>query len=373
VASPLTIRFFFLGQIAALSNRYDMTIITNADDPHFLDRLGISAKVIALPIARDVSLWHDAWVLFRLIFIFRQERFDLVHTLSPKTGLLGMVAAWVSRVPIRVHVFQGEVWATRVGLWRLFLKSMDRLMATCATDLLVVSASENQYLVEQGVVRKGQLRMLANGSVCGVDLKRFYPDANMRDRIRRQLGIPEDALIILFVGRLNQDKGVLDLAEAFSCLAPSRPSLHLLLVGPDEGGIQDRISTRHPGLRANIHFVRYTARPEDYMAASDMLCLPSYREGFGMVLIEAAAVGLPTVGSRIYGITDAVLDGETGLLFEVKNIVDLTEKLRVLLDAPGLRIALAEAGQQRVRQEFSSDMVQSALFDFYQNLLRTGC
>lgn len=372
VASPLTIRFFLLEQIAAVGKNYDLTVITHADDPEFLADLGVPVQVIPVAFRRNVSLWHDLMALLSLVAILHREKFDLVHTLSPKTGLLGMVAAWLVRVPLRVHVFQGEVWATRKGWWRLFLKTLDKWMARCATHLLVVSHSEEAFLVEQGVVPSGRLKMLASGSICGVNLDRFRPDAKIRNEVRGQYGIANDEKVILYVGRLTRDKGLLDLADAFARLAPQYPTTHLLIVGPDEESVREKLLARYPAMRTRMHFSGYTPNPERYMAASDILCLPSYREGFGLVLIEAAAVGIPTVGSRIYGISDAVQDGVTGLLFRPGDVVDLTEKIRLLLDDEQLAYNLGEAGRLRARREFGSDVVLAELLTFYKRLL-TRC
>lgn len=369
VASPLTIGFFLTGHIARLSRQFDLTIITKTGDPHFLDHLGENIRVLPLEMERNVSPWKDLKALIRLIFIFRRERYDLVHTLSPKSGLLAMVASWVARTPLRIHTFQGEVWITRTGWWRALLKTLDKWMARCATHLLVVSRSEAQFLVDQKVVPAGRMEMLANGSICGVDVDRFKPDSVAREAVRQELGIDPNHRVILFVGRFNVDKGLLDLAAAFERLAPRYPDTCLLLVGPDEERMRPRVEGLCAEHLSRLRFVGHTAHPERYMAAADMLCLPSYREGFGLVLIEAAATGLPTVGSRIYGISDAIADNQTGLLFEMGNIDDLTDKLDRLLHDPALAQQLGEAGQKRARQDFPNTLVESALLGYYKQIL----
>jgi len=368
VASPLTIRFFLMGHIAMLARETELTVITNTDDPHFLSDMGANIKVIPLAIERNVSPLNDFKALVQMFLIFRRERYDLVHSLSPKTGLLGMIAAWLARTPLRVHTFQGEVWITRTGLWRAVLKTLDIIMARCANQLLVVSRSEEDFLVQEGVVSAGRLKMLANGSICGVDIHRFSPDPEVRIQKRAQLGIPESARVLVYVGRLNVDKGLLDLAQAFTRIAAAHPDNHLLLVGPDEENMRTKIEQICNPNEGCLHFVGYTAQPEHYMAAADLLCLPSYREGFGMVLVEAAAMGLPTIGTRIYGISDAVVDGQTGLLFEPGSVDDLTAKLTQLLDDPALARRLGNAGQLRARKDFPDRLVSSALLAYYQQL-----
>lgn len=369
IASPLTIKFFLLGHIKALAVKYDLTVITNTDNPEFLAHLGVPVRVIPVAIERNVSLWRDLKALIRLTLIFSRERFDLVHSLSPKSGLLAMGAAWMVNIPVRIHTFQGEVWATRKGLWRSFLKFLDKLVVRWSTHLLVVSYSEEKFLIEQGVVPPGKLQILANGSICGVDPLRFKPDISARNKIRASIGIPEADIVVLFIGRLNVDKGLLDLADAYSRIIANRKNVHLLIVGPDEQGMRAKIRSRlEPGY-PQLHFADYTETPECYIAASDILCLPSYREGFGLVLIEAAATGIASVGSRIYGITDAIVDSETGLLFTPGSVDDLTEKMERLIDDPVLRRLLGENGRVRACRDFSKELVLSELLKYYRQLL----
>lgn len=369
VASPLTIRFFLMGHIEMLAKKYDLTVITYVDDPEFLVALGVSVRVISVAMERKVSVWRDLIALTQLGFMFLRERYDLVHSLSPKSGLLAMVAAWVARVPVRIHTFQGEVWVTRTGFWRSFLKFLDKVVAKCATHLLVVSHSEAIFLAEQKVTQIDQLKILGHGSICGVDLERFKPDSIERSNKRSSLGIGEDDLVLLYVGRLNTDKGLLLLAQAFSQLTDIYPRLHLLLVGPDEENMRKKIMTCNAQKHQNMHFVDYTPAPEGYMAACDILCLPSYREGFGLVLIEAAATGVATVGSNIYGISDAMVDHETGLLFKVGSVDDLVDKLKKLIANPQLRKNLGQNGLLRARRDFSKESVLSATLNFYEDVL----
>lgn len=369
IASPLTINFFHLKQIAALAKKYDLTVITNTDDPYLLAHLGVSVRVLPVVIKRNVSLWRDLNALIRLVFIFSREHFELVHSHSPKSGLLAMAAAFLVNIPVRIHTFQGEVWITRKGVWRAFLKFLDKLIARWATHLLVVSASESAFLTEKGIIPKGKSQILANGSICGVDTKRFKPDLHVRNNIKAMIGIPESDMVILYLGRLTIDKGLLDLADAFSRILVNYKNVHLLIVGPDEENMRERIKKRCVRGGGHLHFVDYTNVPENYMAASDLLCLPSYREGFGLVLIEAAATGIPSVGSRVYGITDAIVESETGLLFEVGNIDELIEKIESILKDPVLRGLLGENGRLRALREFSDELVLFELFRYYEKLL----
>lgn len=363
VTIPFTSNAFLRPHLERLSAIYKITVCLNMGDTKIGPVVPPQVRLVQLGIVRQIDLWADLKTLLVLTRFFRREKFDLVYSLTPKGGLLAMIAAKLAGVTRRVHCFTGQVWATRRGFSRWLLKSMDRLLAVCATRLLADSRSQRQYLIDEGITGPEKIEVLANGSMAGVDAERFRPDENARKRVRSQLGIAEGAYCLLFVGRLNREKGVPDLLEAFRELSPGFPDLHLLLVGPDEDGF-DRSVQDIP----NIHRVGYTQVVEEYMAAADVFCLPSYREGFGLVLIEAGAAGLPVVASRIYGITDAVIDGETGLLHRPGDVTDLVGKLETLIRDPSLHRALGEAGRRRALQMFNAELVTTAMADFLQRL-----
>jgi glycosyltransferase involved in cell wall biosynthesis len=245
------------------------------------------------------------------------------------------------------------------------LRAADRLIAHIATQLLTDSFSQRSFLVEQGITKLSSCTVLGNGSVSGVDVERFRPDAERRNAARCELGIPSDALTILFLGRMTRDKGMPELVDAFASLAEASPRAHLLLVGPDEEALMASAKA-HP-FASRIHCVGYTHQPERYVAAADLLTLPSHREGFGSLILEAAAAGIPVVASRIYGITDAVIDGETGLLHKVGDVLDLTEKLRVMLADEGTRRRLGAHARDRVMAEFTQARLVAALLAFYRS------
>lgn len=360
---PFTLNAFVRPHLERLSRIYDITICVNMDDSEIAPVVPQPVRLVQLAIRRQIALWSDLNTLLILTRLFRNERFGLVYSLTPKGGLLGMLAARFANVPNRVHCFTGQVWATRGGLSRWLLKGLDRLLAACATRCLADSASQRQYLIDEGVVCPEKIEVLANGSMAGVDVKRFRPDEDARRRVRSRFAIEKDACCLLYVGRLKRDKGIPDLIEAFNRLRSRFPNLDLLLVGPDEEGFDSLVRDL-----PHIHRVGYTQAVEEYMAGADVFCLPSYREGFGLVLIEAGAVGLPVVASRIYGITDAVVEGETGLLHQPGDVDDLTRKLEALIvDAP-LRKMLGEAGQHRASGMFGAEVVTAAMAEFIQRL-----
>ena len=364
---PAVVHAFLRGHIQAAAEKYEVTVICNSAEKHLLD--GLNARLILLPIERKPSLWRDMLVLLQLYRLFRRERFDIVHSHMPKTGLLGMLAAWVAGIPIRINTYHGEVWATRRGWRRTALKLFDQLVGLLATDILVVSPSQRDFLLNERVLPPGKAKVIGVGSVCGVDPLRFHPDTGAGQPVRHDLGIAQNATVILFVGRLNRDKGMLDMAAAFDTIAKQHTDVELLLVGAEEDVPFSRIQEICYAERDRLHYVSFTSAPERYMMAADIYCLPSYREGFGMTLIEAAACGVPAVASRIYGITDAVEDGKTGLLFPAGDVAALTQALLRLLEDRDLRQQMGEAARVRALELFPEKKITEEMLALYGKLL----
>lgn len=367
VASPMTARAFLSGHIAALSGRYAIDLAVDVGDETELGSIPARARIVPLPIRRKVALLADLTALSRLFLLFRRERYAAVSSVTPKAGMLALLAATLARVPLRIHIFTGQVWTTRLGWKRWLLKTVDRFMARLATHVLADSPSQRDFMVKEGIVSADKIRVLGEGSICGADGERFRPDAGRRVGIRRSHGIPETAVVFLFVGRLNRDKGVLDLAEAFAAL--ENQAAWLLVVGPDEANLSGEMELRLGAALGRTRFVGYTDRPEDFMAAADVFCLPSYREGFGMVIIEAAAAGIPAIGSRIYGITDAIEEDETGLLHRPGDTAGLAGLMAILAGDAERRQAMGEAARARALRLFSREAVTQAWLDFYRQLL----
>ncbi|TLS76033.1 glycosyltransferase family 4 protein [Mariprofundus erugo] len=368
VASEMTVTAFLKRQLIALAGDYEVTLVVNTKNPDFVRDNGLPVRLIPLVIEREIRPWPDLKALLALRGLFAHERFDLVHSVTPKAGLLAMLAARLAGVRYRIHTFTGQVWATRRGFSRLLLKSMDRLLAASASHLLADSHSQRCFLLAQGVTRADKLAVLAEGSISGVDSERFRPDSSIRAEKRRELGLADEAVVLLFLGRLNRDKGILDLSSAFAGIAPSLPELHLLLVGPDEGGMKASVLSMQGEYAGRVHCIDYTDQPEAFFAMADIFCLPSYREGFGSVIIEAAACGLPAIGSRIYGISDAIAEGRTGLLFEAGDHAGLAAAITRLTTDADLRRQMGATALLRARSDFSTSRLVQAWLDYYDGL-----
>jgi lipopolysaccharide/colanic/teichoic acid biosynthesis glycosyltransferase/glycosyltransferase involved in cell wall biosynthesis len=372
VSEPITVRAFLIDQLRALSERYDLTLATNTKDERFLTALGISGRVISVPLERAISPKQDLAAIVKLWWLFRTEKFDSIHSVTPKAGLLAALAGAFAWVPNRLHTFTGQVWVTRTGIMRSVLRLADKVIATMDTHLLADSLSQREFLISEKVLRAEKCSVLGKGSISGVDLSRFHPDLKARVRLRQVSGIPPDALVFLFIGRLTRDKGVHDLARAFGEVVARIPNAYLWIVGPDEQGIAEEVIQMSSGYSDRVMFFGSSSTPEQFMAAADVLSLPSYREGFGSVAIEAAAVGIPAIVSRIYGLTDAVQDGVTGVFHTARNVEEITDRMVGIARDPALRCRLGENARRRAHEDFSKDVLTSALIEFYSRLFSGG-
>ncbi len=370
VTVPMTINFFLKDQIIALSELYDVTVITNAKSASELGQVAPMVKFIPIDIHREIAPWSDLKALWALFLCFRRNKYDSVHSVTPKAGLLSMVSAFLAGVPVRIHMFTGQVWATRQGVSRLILKIMDKIIAWSASTILVDSASQRTFLIQEGVVSINHSLVIAKGSICGVNLQRFCLNKKTRKEMRAKIGLDDRSIGVLFLGRLKKDKGIIDLAQAFSLLEKRFPDVHLVIVGPDEDNLQGDVKQILSGCGLRLHFIAQTNEPENYMMACDIFCLPSYREGFGSVIIEAAACGIPAIGSRIYGVTDAIDENETGLLFEPGDVTELANTLVTLLKDPERRQELGKNALSRVQLDFSREYVTQELLKLYKSKLK---
>ncbi|MDP2450422.1 MAG: glycosyltransferase family 4 protein [Polaromonas sp.] len=371
VVTQLKHQIAMLGQSGAL-----VTVVTSAGAGMEVlrDMGGVRCEII--DIRRAISPGRDVLALMRLFLFFRKNRTQIAHSTTPKAGLLTAIAAFLAGVPVRLHTFTGQPWVGMGGVKGRLARLSDMLVGRLNTRCYADSASQRQFLIDQQILGAGRLAVIGAGSLAGVDMQRFdrarFSPAD-RASLKRSLGIPEIACVLLFVGRITQEKGVRELLRAFGALKPVFPEAHLVLVGPadEESGVDGSLSHEDLTRLDDVHGVGYTDCPESYMAIADVLCLPSYREGFGTVVIEAAAMGVPTVGSAIYGLTDAVVHEETGLLVPPKNSGALATALHRMLESKSLRTGMGEAARRRAQALFDAETVNLQLAQEYGALLRS--
>lgn len=379
IARVSTVPFFIVTQLSAPINAMKeagaaVTIISSDDELGDDLRRLVGANFIPLKMVREINPFQDLVSLLMLIKVFRAHKFDIVHSTTPKAGLLCAIAGRVSGVKVRLHTYTGQPWVTMSGIKKGILKFCDKVIGFLNTRCYTDSFSQQKFLIDQHVVKPDRISVLGEGSFAGVDLKRFdaarYSDAE-RASLKQELGISLQSKVIVFVGRITRDKGVNELIEAFELLVAEKNDVFLLFVGPYEAdglAIIDGIS--NPDVLRRIKAVGFSNVPEKYMSVGDMLCLPSYREGFGTVVIEAAAMGLPTVGTSIYGLTDAVVDGKTGVLVPVGDSAGLASAIRLLVTDEEALCAMSSAARERAVTTFDSKKYSELLLADYRGFFK---
>lgn len=379
IARISTVPFFVIAQLKSqlqtlVAHGAKLTVVSS-DGPELAHKSPIGGaiwKVIEIP--RSLSPEKDLSSLLQLFWFFRRERIHIAHSTTPKAGLVTAVAAFAARVPVRLHTFTGQPWVNMRGIKRWVVRSCDRVIGALSTVCYADSTSQRDFLLAQGLLKPDKLKVIGAGSLAGVDLDRFTRDRFPAERcaaLRASLGIPQDAPVLLFVGRITADKGVHELMHAYAALKHSGSPAHLVMVGQfdDEGGLPGIITRDELSALPHAHIVGFTDCPEAYMAIADVLCLPSYREGFGTVVIEAAAMGVPTVGTHIYGLSDAVVDGITGILVAPQDGDALHAALGTLLGDHALRARMGSQALQRARALFDAKVVNAAVVQDYVSLL----
>jgi glycosyltransferase involved in cell wall biosynthesis len=370
---------FLNGQIRYLKAQgFDIEGI--AADDGLLHAIGAenNMPMHAVRMTRKIDLIGDCVALVRLWRILRRLRPDIVHTHTPKGSLLGIVAAALARVPVRIHHIHGLPHLTARNYRRVILKTSERLAASLATRTICVSRSIMQAAIHDGISHSGKAKVLLSGSVDGVDgVDAFNParHADGRQSIRQTYGIPEHALTVGCVARLVPDKGIPELVEAWLHIQREAPGAHLLLVGTDEREHPLPGETLHLLRTApNVHVTGLLFNIGSVYAALDILVLPSHREGMGAVLLEGAAMGLPIVTTRVPGCIDAVEEGVTAVLVDVRSPAALAAAILGYMHDAQRRHDHGIAGRARVLQLFERTALWAAVHEEYRQLLDgVGC
>ncbi len=375
---PISFRFL-LGQVGYMKEKgLDVAAISSPGpfQEEFSRLEGVPVYAVNMP--RRITPVQDMRAVKQLAARFADLRPDIVHSHTPKGGLLGMLAAKRARVPARVYHMRGLPFQSAEGPKRRLLQATERVSCRLADLVICVSHSVRGVAVESGLCPPDKIKVLLGGSGNGVDaIGRFNPalvPPETRNTVREAHGIPRDALVVGFVGRIVRDKGLVELTGAWRRLRAEHPGAHLMVLGPFEP--QDPIPAEAEATLRNderIHLVGTDWNVVPYYAAMDILCLPTYREGFPNVLLEASAMRLPVVATSVPGCVDAVDDGKTGLLACARDISTLHDALSSYAGDPEMRARHGDAGREWVLREFRQEGIWSALYDSYAQLLeRSG-
>lgn len=368
---PGSLNNFCRGLLSELQEREGYEVVAISSSGEALDEIREREKVrtIAVAMQRHISPVKDLRSLWKLIHAFHKEKPDMVHSMTPKAGLLCMLAAWVCRVPVRIHTFTGLVFPTSTGLKRKILMATDWLTCACATHVIPEGEGVKNDLVNNKISRK-PLRILGYGNVRGIDLNRFDPKnpevIKAAEIIRR-----EEVLTFIFIGRLVGDKGILELVKAFCRLNKELPDTRLLLIGREEPQLDPLDTNTLKGISDNpaIEAVGQKGDVRPWLLASDVFVLPSHREGFPNVVIEAGAMGLPSIVTDINGSREIIHNGENGLIVPVKNANALYEAMKHLAETPEEIRTMAANARPMIASRFEQSFVRQCLKDYYKEIL----
>jgi glycosyltransferase involved in cell wall biosynthesis len=329
---------------------------------------------VIIPMTRKITPVADLKSLWQLYRFMKKEKPDIVHSHTPKAGLLAMLAAKYAGVKIRIHTIAGLRFMTSTGFTKKILVKMEKLTASSATHIWPNSFSLLKYIRENKLVSESKLNLISKGSSNGIDLKRYSSnriDHAKLQQIKKQLNFNPEFSYLLSVGRIVNDKGIDELLKVFSELYNENDKLKLILLGSFEEEL-DPISfesksvlKNHPGI---IH-ISWSNDVEYYMQFATLLIHPSHREGFPNVILQAGAMNCPVVCSIIEGNIDIVEHEKTGLLFKVKNEADLKEKLKFAINHPEQIKQYAIELRSKIEDHFDQQIVHQAIRDKYFELI----
>ena len=357
----MSLNIFCKGLLKELANEgYEVVALSSPDEDlrELGEREGV--RTIGVQMERHVSPLKDLVSLFRLISVFRRERPDLVHSMTPKAGLLCMMAARMAGVPVRLHTFTGLVWPTATGLSRQILMMTDRITCACATHVVPEGEGVKQDL--QRCITKKPMKVLGYGNVRGVDL----------DYWKRSMEKAEHQLLtFVFVGRIVRDKGVNELVAAFVKLNEKFPNTRLLLVGPYEESLDPVLPETRQSIEIceAIETVGGQKDVRPFYEQSDVLVFPSYREGFPNVVIEAGAMDLPSIVTDINGSRDIIENGKNGIIVSPRDEQALFDTMKWMVEHPDERKQMAENARPIVASRYEQGFVRKCLKDYYQEIL----
>jgi|694.fasta_scaffold120914_2 glycosyltransferase involved in cell wall biosynthesis len=354
-----TVRAFMLCHIKKLSRNYNLFIFCK-DAFSLKKKVPENVSLININFSRKPNLINDFKTFLFLTYLIIKNKPILTISISPKAGFLTSLSSFITRVSYRIHWFTGQVWITKKGLARVFFKIIDKTIFLLSKHVFVDSYSQRNFLISNNIISKNKSSVLLNGSVGGVNLRKFKYNRYYRNLKRRKLQIPKEDFVFLYLGRINKDKGVVDLINAFKNIQGHNKT-SLVLVGPIEDQSIEKLIKNN---NKKIIYAGTTSTPEKWFSVGDIFCLPSYREGFGSVIIEAGSCSLPSLGSNIYGINDAIIKNQTGFLHKVGNIPDIQRKMLFVIRNKKLLKSYGQRARKRVKKNFEENLISKKLLEF---------
>ena len=374
---PLSLNVLLKGQLKFLNGFFEIVGISSEGEllDEVKQREGI--KTISINMERGISPVKDILSLFRLYHVFKSEKPAIVHSITPKAGLLTMLAGKMAGVPVRMHTFTGLIFPTRKGLIQKVLINMDRLLCSAATNIYPEGLGVKKDLVRYKITSK-PLKVIANGNVNGIDLVYFSQDQiqeSEKNQLKKELHISDSDFVFVFVGRLVGDKGINELVKAFSKInkdAYRSGSVKLLLIGPLEENLDPLDAETMEEIRNNpdILDLGFQKDVRPYFAISHALAFPSYREGFPNVVMQAGAMELPSIVSNINGCNEIIVEGVNGMIIPVKDSERLKAAMEKLLSDTDFYHKLKMNSKPMIASRYEQSVIWNELLKEYKTLLK---
>ena len=371
----ISLNYLLKGQLAFLQNNYEVIAVSSNDEFFTLAGERENVKLIPVMMSRNISIIRDLISFVKLYFIFSKEKPLIVHSITPKAGLLSMAAAYFAKVPIRIHTFTGLIFPTKLGFLKQVLILMDRLLCRFATAVYPEGQGVKTDLIKFRITNK-PLKVLANGNVNGINLERFNMNLFSKEHqqnLRNSLGIAPDDFVFIFIGRLVGDKGINELVSAFKLIHnTNNQNVKLLLVGSFESKY-DALQTETLKLinsNKNIISVGFQNDVRSYIAISNCLVFPSYREGFPNVVMQAGAMELPSIVTNSSGCNEIIVNGENGCIIPVKDIKALYEAMQKIMEDSRFRTHLIQNARPMIASRYEQSVVWESILEEYKRLER---
>lgn len=349
---------FTLKHIEQLSKKYNLFICCN-NPIKLKKKVPNNVSLININFKRNINFFHDIVSFFFILYFFLKEKPNLSISFTPKIGFMVAIASFITKTPNRFHWFTGQIWSNKRGFAKIFLKLVDKMIFSLSHKVLIDSASQKNFLIKENVVSKKQSTVLNKGSVGGVDIRKFKFDKKKRIQLRKKYSISRNTFVFLYLGRINKDKGIDGLLKAFKKISNHHDIL-LIFVGSVE---EEKFISEFKSQKKILNF-DYTTKPQDWFSLADILCLPSYREGFGTVIIEAASCGIPTLCSNIYGLRDAIIKNKTGYFHKVGSINDIKNKMLYIINNKKKIKKKGIVARKRVIKDFDQNLITKELLQF---------
>ena len=371
----MALRYLLPGQMHFMSTHGFNVLMISADGKELADVIEREhCRHVIVPMTRKITPWQDLKCLFQLIKIFRKEKPGIVHTHTPKAGLLGMMAAKICDVKVRVHTVAGLPLMVEQGFKYQLLKFIEKLTYACASQVWPNSNSLMQFIIKNKLCKTSKLNIIAKGSTNGVNIKRFSKenlDEKIINELKEQINYSADNIYLLCIGRLVVDKGITELVHVFTQLQQTNDKLVLVLAGEFETTLDPLPAETLQEIEINpaIIHINWTNQVAYYMYLANLFVFPSHREGFPNVLLQAGAMGLPVICSHITGNIDIVTNNETGLIFERGNEQQMQKLLQYALLHPQHLQTMAKKLQQDIQENYPQENIWQNMLEAYKTLV----